>query len=1543
MKRTFGKNIVLFILIVLFTLCMAVGCTTLKANPLVDNVDDVTEWNTESSIKLEASRKTILPTNIFTLTITAKLKNDGDDHERKWGSAEFNINTTLATPDDLELVDYWVPDAFYYSTSHDVIRTGDELGFIKFTMAANSDDKYKKVPATEDLVVKLNFKYKDGATVPADKKIKFEIKQSSNNYIGDYDYTGSASGGNDNGLFTTAPNGGLIDKTATGGIQIDTVEPKDDATLALLSAIEGDPNGQIAGENPTKFVYDFKLKDDEATDPINYTHKYVTARASKDAFYIYARPNDKNAEVEVIANTDTYHETTEGSFTYKIPLVKSETKITINVTSYDDILSGSPEPATYTIDVTQIYLGLSDKTSVTTDETVSVLQNKKGISEDTPIKDGKNNFDILVPTGEGGATQVELNAILQTGYGVSSITNATGTGCTVSPDGTKFTITEITDNAKLVLTLENEAGIYTDDNKINANQTITFTFKQISVEVGVTDFTADYNDKENNLQQIESKALAGRHYRFILPKESGYKAVANVTVAEGATYKFMQDDQEIAYEASADNKVYTLVEGEYELVVTAAAGNTKTYTVKVENEILAGQIVYFDYSLDKGNSWTHIYDKLEGHKEISDDSDINYGDLTDLKDAFKFFQLKVSDSQEDIYFRIAITDNSKITGLGTGENTDSWNDYTTQIFKYEGLKLGNNKKTVDVAAKDGKGSNTYHIEIVKQETEYNITNIEFDYTAIDGEEKEVLVNFATDFIESGNERNYKHPVSGKDTVSVRYATSQITIRVTALGESTVVFINGIKMSRTIISDENGKKSLHTYTLNLRDSVDTPIKITYAGTDGIETSDDDLIYNIPVRREPASSENKLSEMSITLYYTEKKEDGTDEAKEMTIPFGVKSNETQTLFTHDLAEGVTLTDVLINAKAESAVAKLSTGNFQLGVKTSLSSTAKTSEYKFSITVIPENSKYGSNTRTYTIQVTDPSFDKDKDNTLKSLEITGSDGLNYVKNFSPNFSTLEIEVPYTVDAFRVSYVTNSPKAQDPVVSYNGKTSDNGQQYILEVGANNVLTIVVNAQDVSVSANVYTITIKRAEANKNNALSSIEFKNKADKTLLEDFNANTSRYDVKLETDADNDDLTMYITSAEANAKIKLLAGDKEIASDVHELYVGIGKLDKIELGSSCLYTIIVEIDGFTRVYTINVTRADKVGYLDKITFKATSNGGTEEIGLLDNNLKPTQFNKNVKEYWVEIDAYVNSIEIIGAIPSELQDNNSSINIVKTKEELFANGTNSADPIKLIVKGLDGVSVEYIINVIRTATPEENTDATITIDEIAGFKFDNMINGYNLSVDYSIAKLNVNVAVSTGAKYAMTINGVTTAKLADLKVGENTIEIVITAANKVTKKTVKINVTRKHAPVQNITATNSDGSAITTDFDIKEDTNKYSMKVSYDTAAVNFAVDINSNYSYRVSSNANSLVAGDYNTVTIEILDKNNSDAVVRTIEVEVFREAAPADYTMWYIIAGVLGGIALILLIIAIIAFTKGGGTGSKRRGNINDIGIGDYELD
>lgn len=1535
MKRTFGKNLVLFILIVLFTLCMAVGCTTLNVKPVAENDSTPVEYNAKSSITLESSRKTILQKDEFTLTVTAKLKND-DNHDKKWGAAEFYIKSTLATAsEDFELVGYEVPDVFKFATTHNVTMVDSSLGFVKFVMSSQSDNLTQRVDSTYDLVVKLNFKYKEGASLPTDNRISFNIESSTNNFISSYDYKGTAGGGTDEDMFSTGA-GNLIDNTVGGGILVETVKPSEDKTLRDLVIIEG----TLDGEDETR--YEFNIGTGEA--PILLGHDYVTAKASKDDFYILANPNNSTAEVKVTVSGKEYEPIATGSHIYKIPLNGGSagvTNIKIDVTSYKDTTSNTPDPATYHVSVKQIYLGLDATTSITTNE--SVTATKKGLSEDTQIEDYANEFDILVPTGTDGATQVDINAVLASGYGIKGIKSVTDTNCTSTRTGNKISITNIGENAKIVVELENNAGIYTDSNSTEANTEITFNLKQISVETGVQSFTADYTYGMKDYQ-LEDKNVPGKDFTFHLPKESGYSAKANVQLVDGATYKLMLGSVEAENTVDGDIKTYTLKEGEYTLVVTAAAGNTKTYTVSVKNEILAGQIVSFKYRLKETDTWVDVYDKLTGHQQETDE--FNYGDaITDLTEAFKFFQLKVDINATSVQFLIAITDKSSLSGIGSGTpatGDDVYGDYETKIYTINDIKVGNNKKTISVAAQGGAGSNSYPIEIVKTEDNYGIKDIAFDYTG--RPESEILVDFDKDFpaVDGSNIRNFKK--FGDDNsatnskVFVKFKTSQVTITIKAEGMSTVVYINGVRMARTSTeSTDAGDFSYHTYVLNLRESVDTPLKITYEGTDGLKTSEDDLIFNIPVRRNSADSENKLESLTVDLTIADA--DG-NETTLTNINIGFTADNLTP--SYQLPEGKVVKSISISAKAFSAEAQVNgTGVFDL------TNQAKTGKYVFNVTVVPENSKYGSNTKTYKITIHNPDFKFNQDATLSELSIFGSDGVDYAKGkLSSASNDISIEVPYKVNGFNYVAIPTAYKDADGQelakvsVEYVSDdkigTANNDGLYSLVVGEKNVLRITVNAEDTSVAPNTYTITIKRAQSVDNTALTGISIFDKSQKevALNVEFDKDKTDYKVKAGTADNFNDLSIQAIAEEDNAVVTLTTGTTEVKTGDKEV---VANIEPIPCGESRVYKISVEIDGYTRVYTVEIERESKEPYLEDV--KVTYNGNTQPLGLLDGfEGKDTKFDKDVTEYWVKLGTDVTSVTIVGVVPEQFAADN---NISETYDvsEMF---TDEKDVFFAYARvNGNGQTKTYKFNIIKADDNNSNTNITLSIAEVKDFVMNNNKDYYDeIVVPYTTAEVSLTATPEvSGAK--ITINGITAKDVnkIDLQAGDNLIRINVTAVNG-TPREIELHITRKDATVQSITAKDKDGNTITNDLVITDDINKYTMTVAHNISEVNFAVNIDQSYSTRITNNTN-LENGKATTVKVEIVNK--AGQVVRTIEIDVFREQAPADFTMWYIIAGVLGAIALILLIVAIIAFTKGGGSGSKRRGNINDIGIGDYELD
>lgn len=134
-------------------------------------------------------------------------------------------------------------------------------------------------------------------------------------------------------------------------------------------------------------------------------------------------------------------------------------------------------------------------------------------------------------------------------------------GCTApaaATDGTEFEVTEITDDSTLTITVNSQDGIL--------SKTYEITFVHVSTDTGITSFTLRRSDRiyQNDKTKLEENEC---DYYFEIAEEEGCSAI--IAVAEGATYKV----------TGLNGGLYT--EGEYTVTVTAEAGNSREYKVKV--------------------------------------------------------------------------------------------------------------------------------------------------------------------------------------------------------------------------------------------------------------------------------------------------------------------------------------------------------------------------------------------------------------------------------------------------------------------------------------------------------------------------------------------------------------------------------------------------------------------------------------------------------------------------------------------------------------------------------------------------------------------------------------------------------------------------------------------------------------------------------------------------------------------------------------------------------------------------------------------------
>lgn len=1496
MKRTFGKNILLFILIVLFTLCMAVGCTTLNVSSVQD--EQPSTPNTASSITLELNRPAMLPGENIDLTVTVKMKNDGSHANNKWGSADFFIKSDLA--DKLELVNVNSADEKFNKGNYDLsgdfasenrytsslVQNTDAgyQGFLRFHLEAQSESQC--ISATENLVIKMRFKLKSDASKDAD--LNFDIAHSSYNLIATWGYNGEDG----TGIIFTANDNLTIDAS---GSSAEVRDPSADNDLDFLNVIEGKLDGTTEGEEPTKFVTPITVKDaDDNNKPIT-SLKFETSRESKDVFYIQASPKQETSTVEVKVSGAICSKVDGYDDIYKVQLNGGNngiTPISIVVTSETNVTQ------TYTLSVTQKYIGLA-KLEVESNETLPVDEKKIGLSDKTPVEEGRKTFDVLVPMSDGvdgSASQVTITPSVIKGYGINTTITISASNCsivngaTTVGDGDSFIVNNIQNNATITMTLKSATS----------TSSFTINIKKVSVNTAIN--SLQLTGVKNSGVITPADKVNGIDYTFKLPKESGYKATLSaddISLDTGATFVLKQDNVEIG---KVDEK-YTLSKGRYTLTIVSAAGNTQDYSIDVTDEVLPGAIVSFEYSINDGADWIKVFDRTNNYTG----ADFKYDPDT------KKFDLNASTTTKDtgVKFRIAITDNSTLKGFTGSEITDEehgkYPEYRTFEYAYTNLKNGVNNKIITVESNQGTGSNAYQINVIITEDEYYITDIDFGNDA------------------SGT----KYFTFNKDTYeynfSVPYATNEVDLTIFAKGLSTIVYVNNVALYREDAEGTHTGESKHSNTINLKSSTTTKFTITYKGTDGIKTDENDKPYVVNVTRNKASDVNTLSSLTASITYND------DSTVDNVI---TDFTSDVTTYNYKLLPGKTLKDINITAVASANVA---TVNGSVG-KIDLTNVVE-EVYTFRITVTPENSMYGSGVKTYTINLRTQEVELDQDARIRDLQIIGTDGKNYLANFDSSNPSYVLSVPYSISAFKV-FAVYGEKATivenytvDGVVDTD-VNSDGFRQ--LAINKSNIYTIQAIAEDTDFEGTKYTIKINRAPANTNATLSTLRVNNAAGANLLGSLTSGKFDYKVTANNHSDSNKLIIKAESAISTAVITLSENGTALLTKNGTLTYEIGN---IAYGTSKIYTIAVKVDDTTNIYTVEIKRDQIAPTLENLEIYKD---GSDKLSLLDKDgNKLNGFDKKIFEYTVKVPYSTQSVTINGTVPSGMTP--SSINLTKLIATEFGN-EHGMRTYKFSVVNGDLVQ-EYVINIIREANPDINTNVTsITFAKIPDFVFDNgkdYLGAY--VVKYNINTLNPVIVLENaadGAKYVIKLNGNLVTAPINLPVGKNTIEIIVTASDNITTRTITIEVERKHADIKGIDVNNSDGGAkIETGIQLESDKDSYSFNVENGISSLDVKLNLEEGYTYTVSNNV--LTEGKMNKVTVQI--KDSTGAVVRTLDLNVYRDAAPADYTMWYIIAGVLGGLAIILLIIAIIAFVKGGKGGSKRKGSINDIGIGDYELD
>lgn len=300
------------------------------------------------------------------------------------------------------------------------------------------------------------------------------------------------------------------------------------------------------------------------------------------------------------------------------------------------------------------------------------------------------------------------------------------------------------------------------------------------------------------------------------------------------------------------------------------------------------------------------------------------------------------------------------------------------------------------------------------------------------------------------------------------------------------------------------------------------------------------------------------------------------------------------------------------------------------------------------------------------------------------------------------------------------------------------------LSVG-NNTVKLKVTSQDGNV-VNIYKINVRRKSNNSN--LAGITVTSNPQGTLVEAFNPNTTVYTYKYDRS---------VTSINVSA----------LASDSNQVITGEGTYNILDTKKAVL-TVTPE-DGNVKIYTVNFEQIlESDSTLSSITVSKDS-----DIYVLS-----PAFNSNTLEYSVEVPTEIDQVNI-----NAVANGNYAKSITGTGNVSLNFGSNI---VKIIVTAEDSSTTTYKLNINRKIS----TDASLTDLKVDGTTINNFKSEkteYTLDdVDYAKDEIEISATGIVGS----TISG---DGVKNLKVGDNTFEVTVTAQDGVTKSIYKINVRRK------------------------------------------------------------------------------------------------------------------------------------------------------
>ncbi len=452
----------------------------------------------------------------------------------------------------------------------------------------------------------------------------------------------------------------------------------------------------------------------------------------------------------------------------------------------------------------------------------------------------------------------------------------------------------------------------------------------------------------------------------------------------------------------------------------------------------------------------------------------------------------------------------------------------------------------------------------------------------------------------------------------------------------------------------------------------------------------------------------------------------------------------------------------------------------------------------------------------------------NNLKSIIVTSESGdiniyyLNIYRPYNLFLSTLVSDKGTLSPIFNKEtneYTIDLANDEDEITfvalpESNKVTVTGSGTYSLNTGENNIFFTVSDPDN---NTNTYKVIVNRAKDN-NNYIKELN----VDGILSPAFDKNTQEYQVDVRENVKSLSVINYILDSDtATAEI-----------------IGNSNFDKNKNPNQVTIRVTAE-NGDIRDYVLNVMLQPDIYFSNRLSSLT-----------IDNGVLTPDFAPDINNYAATVSNSVSEINIV-AIPENERA------IVTGDGKVSLNVGRNVIPI--IVKAQDGSINEYDIIVYRS----EANDATLQSLSVTGQNFipifSKLTENYEMEIGSEIDELEV-IAVPTDSGASVKISG-----NKNLVSGENTINIIVTAPDKITTKTYTIKVTKSVSKNNYLSDLNIPDYNFTTSF-VKTNQGPYVVNVPSDVNTIN----INATPEAKTSTvNGNGIIklVGGKNVVTVKV----------------------------------------------------------------------------